>query len=164
MSSYHPEEWQPAWGIRTMLEALISFMPSPGDGALGALDASAEIRAKLAKESLSYTHAQMPELPELGSCKYVKGKDVSEALTMLSMKAKVDEEEQEEVVKESPPPTPAQEPVPQQQPVEEVVTVAEVQVPRDSVDEFLKAASWGILLALFVLVYRKLLVAYAPEM
>lgn len=149
-----------------MLEALISFMPSPGDGALGALDASAEIRAKLAKESLSYTHAQMPELPELGSCTYVKGKDVSEALTMLSMKAKIEEEEeeQEEVVKEAPPPAPAQEPVPQQQPVEEVVTVAEVQVPRDSVDEFLKAASWGILLALFVLVYRKLLVAYAPEM
>ncbi|GBG25853.1 Ubiquitin-conjugating enzyme E2 J1 [Hondaea fermentalgiana] len=38
ISAYHPEEWQPAWGIRTILEALISFMVTPGEGALGALD------------------------------------------------------------------------------------------------------------------------------
>ncbi|KAA0151692.1 hypothetical protein FNF27_02496 [Cafeteria roenbergensis] len=37
ISAFHPETWQPAWGLRLMLEALISFMPSPGQGAIGAL-------------------------------------------------------------------------------------------------------------------------------
>jgi len=37
-SAYHPELWQPAWGIRLILEALISFLPTPADGAIGALD------------------------------------------------------------------------------------------------------------------------------
>ena len=35
MSNYHPELWQPAWGLRTMIEALRSFFPSPPEGALG---------------------------------------------------------------------------------------------------------------------------------
>jgi len=37
-SAHHPELWQPAWGIRLILEALISFLPTPADGAIGALD------------------------------------------------------------------------------------------------------------------------------
>lgn len=53
-SAYHPELWQPAWGIRLILEALISFLPTKGDGAIGALDWSSEERKRLAKESRSY--------------------------------------------------------------------------------------------------------------
>jgi len=53
-SAFHPELWQPAWGIRLILEALISFLPTPADGALGALDYSPEDRQKLAKQSQSY--------------------------------------------------------------------------------------------------------------
>lgn len=53
-SAYHPELWQPAWGIRLILEALISFLPTPGDGAIGALDYSSKERKRLAKESISY--------------------------------------------------------------------------------------------------------------
>ncbi|CAM9502543.1 unnamed protein product [Ectocarpus sp. 4 AP-2014] len=51
ISSYHPEHWQPAWGIRLILEALISFFPSPSHGALGGLDWSAGERKRLAVES-----------------------------------------------------------------------------------------------------------------
>eukprot|EP00903_Cladosiphon_okamuranus_P006195 g6092.t1 len=51
ISSYHPEHWQPAWGIRLILEALISFFPSPSQGALGGLDWSPEERKRLAAES-----------------------------------------------------------------------------------------------------------------
>ena len=32
-TSFHPEHWQPAWGIRTILEALVAFFPTPADGA-----------------------------------------------------------------------------------------------------------------------------------
>ena len=28
VSAYHPEHWQPAWGIRTIITALIAFFPS----------------------------------------------------------------------------------------------------------------------------------------
>ena len=54
MSSYHPELWQPAWGIRTIMEALRSFFPTPGDGAIGALDWPRDVRKKLAIESTSW--------------------------------------------------------------------------------------------------------------
>lgn len=53
-SAYHPELWQPAWGIRLILEALISFLPTPGDGAIGALDYKPEERKRLAKKSQSW--------------------------------------------------------------------------------------------------------------
>mmetsp|Transcript_7947 Transcript_7947/g.19744 ORF Transcript_7947/g.19744 Transcript_7947/m.19744 type:complete len:387 (-) Transcript_7947:325-1485(-) len=53
-SAYHPELWQPAWGIRLILEALISFLPTPGDGAIGALDYKPEERKRLAKLSQTW--------------------------------------------------------------------------------------------------------------
>lgn len=37
ISSHHPEHWQPSWSVRTALTALVAFMPSPGQGALGSL-------------------------------------------------------------------------------------------------------------------------------
>eukprot|EP00930_Biecheleria_cincta_P049132 TRINITY_DN34381_c0_g1_i1.p1 TRINITY_DN34381_c0_g1~~TRINITY_DN34381_c0_g1_i1.p1 ORF type:complete len:341 (-),score=64.38 TRINITY_DN34381_c0_g1_i1:110-1099(-) len=53
-TSYHPDQWQPAWGIRTMMEALRSHFPVPGDGAIGAIDWPSDLRRKLAKESLDF--------------------------------------------------------------------------------------------------------------
>lgn len=53
-SAYHPELWQPAWGIRLILEALISFLPTPADGAIGALDWSSKERKRLAKDSTKF--------------------------------------------------------------------------------------------------------------
>jgi len=53
-SNYHPELWQPAWGIRTMMEALRSHFPINGEGAIGALDWPSDLRKQLAKESLDF--------------------------------------------------------------------------------------------------------------
>eukprot|EP00391_Amoebophrya_sp_Ameob2_P003050 CAMPEP_0179002294 /NCGR_PEP_ID=MMETSP0795-20121207/11913_1 /TAXON_ID=88552 /ORGANISM="Amoebophrya sp., Strain Ameob2" /LENGTH=568 /DNA_ID=CAMNT_0020695917 /DNA_START=78 /DNA_END=1783 /DNA_ORIENTATION=+ len=50
ISSYHPETWQPAWGLRTMIEALRSFFPSPAEGALGALNYTPETRRQIAEK------------------------------------------------------------------------------------------------------------------
>jgi hypothetical protein len=73
ISAYHPETWQPAWGstcdapesnrclpcsdsrvplsaVRLILEALISFMPTPGEGAVGAIDMPAADRRILAQQ------------------------------------------------------------------------------------------------------------------
>jgi len=54
ISGYHPESWQPSWSIRTALLAIIGFMPTPGAGAIGALDYSAEERKILAQKSLDW--------------------------------------------------------------------------------------------------------------
>jgi hypothetical protein len=51
ISSYHPEQWQPSWSMRTALTALIAFFPSPAKGAVGSLEASDAERAQMALES-----------------------------------------------------------------------------------------------------------------
>jgi len=51
ISDFHPETWQPSWGIRTALTALRAFMPTPGKGAIGSLDASSGARKVLAQRS-----------------------------------------------------------------------------------------------------------------
>ena len=54
ISEHHPETWQPSWSIRTVLLAIIGFMPTPGKGAIGALDWTDEERKKLAVASLRW--------------------------------------------------------------------------------------------------------------
>lgn len=54
ITGYHPEFWQPAWSVATVLTALISFFPAPAEGALGSLDTPSDTRRLLAKRSLKY--------------------------------------------------------------------------------------------------------------
>ncbi|EPS72508.1 hypothetical protein M569_02250 [Genlisea aurea] len=51
ISNHHPEHWQPSWSVRTALVALIAFMPTPPNGALGSLDYTKEERKALAIKS-----------------------------------------------------------------------------------------------------------------
>jgi len=52
ISGFHEETWMPAWGVRTALTALRSFMAEQGTaGQVGGLEASAEVRKRLARES-----------------------------------------------------------------------------------------------------------------
>ena len=44
VSAHHPEHWQPAWGVRTIITALMGFFPTKADGALAGLDYSDEER------------------------------------------------------------------------------------------------------------------------
>ena len=61
ISGHHPESWQPSWSIRTALLAIIGFMPTHGNGAIGALDYTPAERKSLAKQSLNW------KCPECGS-------------------------------------------------------------------------------------------------
>ncbi|KAI0835318.1 UBC-like protein [Hypoxylon sp. FL0890] len=54
ISGHHEETWQPAWGVRTALVALRSFMETDARGQLGGLDTSEAVRRKLAVESKSW--------------------------------------------------------------------------------------------------------------
>ncbi|ELT87808.1 hypothetical protein CAPTEDRAFT_164588 [Capitella teleta] len=51
ISGHHPESWQPSWSIRTALLAIIGFMPTHGNGAIGSLDYTTDERKRLAKKS-----------------------------------------------------------------------------------------------------------------
>ncbi|MBA0740702.1 hypothetical protein Gogos_013894 [Gossypium gossypioides] len=51
ISNHHPEHWQPSWSVRTALVALIAFMPTSPNGALGSLDYTKEERRTLAVKS-----------------------------------------------------------------------------------------------------------------
>ena len=54
ISAHHPESWQPSWSIRTVMMALIGFLPTPGGGAIGSLDYTAPERRALAKRSMGW--------------------------------------------------------------------------------------------------------------
>jgi len=55
ISDHHPETWQPSWSIRTVLLAIVGFMPTPGKGAIGALDWTDGERKKLAAASVKWS-------------------------------------------------------------------------------------------------------------
>ncbi|KHN95424.1 Ubiquitin-conjugating enzyme/RWD-like protein [Metarhizium album ARSEF 1941] len=54
ISGHHEETWQPAWGIRTAIVALRSFMETDARGQLGGLDTTEEVRRRLARESRTF--------------------------------------------------------------------------------------------------------------
>ncbi len=77
VTAHHQETWQPSWGIRTILTALIGFMPSPAEG-LGSLDFPDCERRKLALKSHSYVCPRcgvkpIEQLPPLSSFKNQNG-------------------------------------------------------------------------------------------
>ncbi|CAO3609413.1 unnamed protein product [Cunninghamella blakesleeana] len=55
VTDHHPEFWRPSWGIRTVLLAIMGFLPTPSKGALGGLDYPKEERQRLAKKSKTWT-------------------------------------------------------------------------------------------------------------
>ncbi|PSS02499.1 ubiquitin-conjugating enzyme [Coniella lustricola] len=54
ISGHHEETWQPAWGVRTALVALRSFMETDAKGQLGGLDMPDAVRRRMATESKGF--------------------------------------------------------------------------------------------------------------
>lgn len=55
ISGHHEETWQPAWGVRTALVAIRSFMDTEAQGQLGGIECSKDARVRMAKESGAWT-------------------------------------------------------------------------------------------------------------
>ncbi|CAG8495250.1 3486_t:CDS:2 [Paraglomus occultum] len=65
ITGYHPEYWLPAWGIRTVILALIGFMTTKANGAIGGDDSySPEDRKLLAKRS-RYDKCKICNVPNI---------------------------------------------------------------------------------------------------
>lgn len=54
ISGHHEETWQPAWGIRTALVAIRSFMDTEAKGQLGGLECEKSVRERMAGDSVSW--------------------------------------------------------------------------------------------------------------
>ena len=78
--------------VRTMLEAIISFFPTPGGGAIGALDWTKAERQALAKQSHEYTCSVCGQVSLLLSSEMAEKED--------GQGNKLQEEEEEEVSKD----------------------------------------------------------------
>nr|XP_056712409.1 ubiquitin-conjugating enzyme E2 J1 [Euleptes europaea] len=96
ISGHHPETWQPSWSIRTALLAIIGFMPTKGEGAIGSLDYTPEERRALAKKSQDFycegCGSLMKEalLPlTSGSASSQADKEAKELARQISFKAEV---------------------------------------------------------------------------
>jgi len=51
MTDFHPESWNPAWSVESILVGMISFMVDDRDSGIGAVSSTDETRRHLAKES-----------------------------------------------------------------------------------------------------------------
>ncbi|KAM9317152.1 ubiquitin-conjugating enzyme E2 J1 [Gastrophryne carolinensis] len=87
ISGHHPETWQPSWSIRTALLAIIGFMPTKGEGAIGSLDYTPDERKALAKKSQDYF---------CEAC----GTSMKTALLPLSSKSSQDDKEAQELARQ----------------------------------------------------------------
>lgn len=103
ISSHHPESWQPSWNVESALLALIAFMQTPGNGAIGSMDSSAEDRREMALES----RLQGPPRVQAGCSdrqdiidhihqKMVSNEEASRALYVSQTSTALDEENEEE--------------------------------------------------------------------
>ncbi|NXG18809.1 UB2J1 enzyme, partial [Grallaria varia] len=96
ISGHHPETWQPSWSIRTALLAIIGFMPTKGEGAIGSLDYTPEERRALAKKSQDFccemcgTSMKTALLPlTSGSVSSQADKEAKELARQISFKVKL---------------------------------------------------------------------------
>jgi len=91
ITGYHPEFWQPAWGVRTALLALISFLPTKGEGAIGALDWTDAERQRLARSSGAWRCQACEQtldeiLPGDGSEEAASERDAVEDVSMFQIR------------------------------------------------------------------------------
>ncbi|KAF2123104.1 ubiquitin-conjugating enzyme/RWD-like protein [Lophiotrema nucula] len=54
ISGHHEETWQPAWGIRTAMVAIRSFMDTDAKGQLGGIECGPAVRKRMAGESPAF--------------------------------------------------------------------------------------------------------------
>ncbi|KAH8724131.1 ubiquitin-conjugating enzyme/RWD-like protein [Phaeosphaeriaceae sp. PMI808] len=54
ISGHHEETWQPAWGVRTALVAIRSFMDTDAKGQLGGIECAKDARERMARDSPSW--------------------------------------------------------------------------------------------------------------
>ncbi|XP_057806089.1 ubiquitin-conjugating enzyme E2 32 [Salvia miltiorrhiza] len=187
ISNHHPEHWQPSWSVRTALVAMIAFMPTSPNGALGSLDYTKEERRALAIKSrdaaprfgsaerqklIDEIHEYMlsKALPvpedtvvqtgneESAEVEQTPNQDV-EAAAEAEPQAAEDDEIVEEPNRTATPPIAAEasNPVPANE--QQLLQKPETRAPRQADDRLLTWAALGLTLAIVVLLLKKFMKA-----
>ncbi|XP_051152767.1 ubiquitin-conjugating enzyme E2 32 [Andrographis paniculata] len=188
ISNHHPEHWQPSWSVRTALTALIAFMPTSPNGALGSLDYTKEERRALAIKSREappkygsperqtlideiheYMLSKAPPVPQgKEGSEVLTGDDGNESLSQPQNEVTesiTNPSEDAAAIAEEPTETPpstrdpqASNSVPDVPTSEQQRLVARV-VPRQADDRLLTWAAFGLTIAIVVLLLKKFLKA-----
>ncbi|OIV95932.1 hypothetical protein TanjilG_27036 [Lupinus angustifolius] len=149
ISNHHPEHWQPSWSVRTALVALIAFMPTNPNGALGSLDYKKEDRCALAIKSREAapkfgTPERQKLIDEIHEYMLSKAPHAENNPTKAHEEQSRSEEAEAQVNSHNPEALPAGEEVPDQagdriveeQEVPEIANPAGVEAPREVQSSF----------------------------
>lgn len=89
ISGYHPETWRPSWSIRTALLAMIGFMPTHGNGAIGSLDYPDSERKALSNRSAEFKCSLCGKTADLLESKPAEENDEADEIKKYSAQLKV---------------------------------------------------------------------------
>ncbi|CAN3353931.1 ubiquitin-conjugating enzyme E2 6 [Diutina catenulata] len=64
MSDYHPDTWNPAWSVATILTGLLSFMTGD-ESTTGSISTTDAVKRRLARDSRSWNNTQNPRFKKL---------------------------------------------------------------------------------------------------
>ncbi|KAJ9699777.1 hypothetical protein PVL29_005579 [Vitis rotundifolia] len=170
ISNHHPEHWQPSWSVRTALVALIAFMPTSPNGALGSLDYKKEERRALAMKSREAApkfgtperQKLIDEAPEEPSTNR-EGEGQTNPPNGIAIAAAdefSDPRVADRIVDEEPPQVPLNanpSPVSRQASAERLLQKPEPRVQRQADDRLLTWAAVGLTIAIMVLLLKKFL-------
>ncbi|KAG1658370.1 Ubiquitin-conjugating enzyme E2 J1 [Nymphon striatum] len=96
ISGHHPESWQPSWSIRTALLAIIGFMPTHGNGAIGSIEYTPEERKLLAKKSQEWTCKSCGEIQNLLKSRTVGASTSEDAKEAKKLASQINFKEEEQ--------------------------------------------------------------------
>ncbi|KAI4364491.1 hypothetical protein MLD38_020574 [Melastoma candidum] len=184
ISNHHPEHWQPSWSVRTALVALVAFMPTSPNGAIGSLDYKKEERRKLAVKSREaaprygtperqklideiheYMMSKAPPVPQLPPSEETAEGAQSDPRTAPPLEEQSVTAYQRRGVEDRPLDAPLQEtpnpPVEEVQPIRQVAPAGEhvqTRAHRPAADDRLFTwAAIGLTIAIMVLLLKKLI-------
>jgi ubiquitin-conjugating enzyme E2 J1 len=177
ISGHHEETWQPAWGVRTALVAIRSFMDTDAGGQVGGMSAPDSLRKQLAEKSREYSCAacgkaalaileeQEERCKEMGCV--APSHDQENALlgkiTLVEPKKKdsatAPASSSAQTPADTAPPTTQQSQPPPQIPVQEQQQQPPLQLQRQDtpmIDAWIDKAIIGIVIALVLMILRRI--------
>ncbi|KAL8481219.1 hypothetical protein ACS0TY_027126 [Phlomoides rotata] len=183
ISNHHPEHWQPSWSVRTALVALIAFMPTSPNGALGSLDYKKEERQALAIKSreaaprfgsperqklIDEIHEYMLSTQENSTSEvHTKSEEIQQSTegNVVETTGTLSQPTDDNEIAEKPNVTPnadvaqTSEPVPSRPTSNQQQVLHEPMAPKPADDRLFTWAAFGLTVAIVVLLLKKFLKA-----
>lgn len=103
MSDYHPDTWNPAWSVSTILTGLLSFMTGD-ESTTGSITTSDNVKRRLARESKNWNmnenqrfRKNFPELIEQNAKDIAKQKELEKQQDALNASKRLQQEDEKPI-------------------------------------------------------------------